>query len=97
MTGRGPVRRGTIRRGNVCRGSVLGEVSVGEMSSRGNVLEPFKDDFRIYPNTFVDIVNLVEGNISKQDIKFRKAIPIEKRVAIALVATGNWRRISKYW
>ena len=37
---RGPVHRVTIRRGTVYRGSVLGEVSVGEVSSRGNVLEP---------------------------------------------------------
>ena len=51
----------------------------------------FKEDFRIYPNTFVDIINLVEGSISKQDTAFRKAIPIEKRVAVALwrLATGD--------
>ena len=48
-----------------------------------NFRESFKEDFRIYPNTF-DIVNLVERNISKQDTKFRKAFPTEKRVAIAL-------------
>ena len=56
-----------------------------------NFLESFKEDFRIYPNTFVDIVNLVQGNISKKDKKFCKAIPAEKRVAIALrqLATGD--------
>ena len=61
-----------------------------------NFRELFKKDFRIYPNTFVDIVNLVERNISKQDTKFRKAVPIEKRVAIALrrLATGDSYRSS---
>ena len=34
-----------------------------------NFGESFKEDFRIYPNTFVDGVNLVEGNISKEDTK----------------------------
>ena len=59
-----------------------------------NFRESFKEDFRIYPNTFVDIVHLVEGNISKQDTKFRKAVPIEKRIAIALwrLATGDSHR-----
>ena len=56
-----------------------------------NFQETFKEECRIYPNTFVDIVNLVEGNISKQDKKFRKTVPIEKRVAITLwrLATGD--------
>ena len=56
-----------------------------------NFRESFKEDCRIYPNTFVDIVNLVQGNISRQDTKFRKAIHVEKRVAIALwrLATGD--------
>ena len=49
-----------------------------------NFRESLKEEFRIYPNTFVDIVNLYEGSILKQDTKFRKAVPIEKRVAIAL-------------
>ena len=49
-----------------------------------NFRKSFKEDFRIYPNTFLDNVNLIEGNTSKQDTKFRKAIPLEKRVAIAL-------------
>ena len=49
-----------------------------------NFRKSFKEDFRIYSNTFLDNVNLIEGNTSKQDTKFRKAIPLEKRVAIAL-------------
>ena len=49
-----------------------------------NFGESFKEDFRIYPNKFVDGVNLVEGNISKEDTKLYKAIAVEKRVAIAL-------------
>ena len=58
--------------------------------------ESFREDCRIYPNTLVDFVNLVEGNISKQGTKFRKAIHVENRVAKGLwpLATGH---ISKYW
>ena len=50
-----------------------------------------KEDFRTYPNTSVHIANLVEVIISKPDTKFRKVIPAEKRVGIALwrLATGN--------
>ena len=32
---------------------------------------------------FVNIVNLFERNISKQDTIFRMEIPVEKRVAVA--------------
>ena len=49
-----------------------------------NFRESFKEDSRIYPNTVVDIVNLVEGNISKQDTKYRNAIHVENRVSIVL-------------
>ena len=49
-----------------------------------NFRESFKEDFRIYPKIFVEIVNLGEGDISKEDTKFSKAIPVEKHVAIAL-------------
>ena len=34
--------------------------------------------------TFENLVNLVSPNLSKEDKKFRKFIPVQKRVAIAL-------------
>ena len=46
--------------------------------------ENHQEDFCIYRNTFVNIVNLAEGNISKQDTKFYKAVPLKECVAIAL-------------
>ena len=53
-----------------------------------NFRELVKEDFRIYPNSFVDIVDLVEGNISKQDTKFRKAIPAEN---VLQWLCGDWQ------
>ena len=49
---RGPVHRVTIRRGTVYRGYVLGEVSVGQVSSRGNVLEPWRQVRRRFLQLF---------------------------------------------
>ena len=48
--------------------------------------------------TFEYIVHLVRPFITKRDTRFRKAIPVEKRVAIALwmLAAGNsYRSIGK--
>ena len=48
--------------------------------------------------TFEKLVNLVSPNLSKEDKKFRKSIPVQKRVAIALwrLSTGNsFRTIAK--
>ena len=48
--------------------------------------------------TFEKLVNLVSPNLSKEDTKFRKSIPVQKRVAIALwgLSTGNsFRTIAK--
>ena len=33
--------------------------------------------------TFEKLVNLVSPHLSKEDTKFRKSIPVQKRVAIA--------------
>ena len=45
-------------------------------------------------DTFRDIVRVVQAALEKRDIQFRRAIPIEKRVAIALwrLSTGNLLR-----
>ena len=49
-------------------------------------------------DTFRDIVRIVQAALEKRDIQFRRAIPIEKRVAIALwrLSTGNlFRTVAK--
>ena len=53
--------------------------------------EQFRADFRMTSDTFMDIVTLVRNRLEKQDTQFREAVPIEKKVAIALwgLATGN--------
>ena len=58
----------------------------------------WKKDFRVTGRTFQEIVRIVRPRLEKRDTQFRKAIPIEKRVAIAIwrLATGNaFRTISK--
>ena len=50
------------------------------------------------PDAFMDMVSLVRNRLEKQDTRFHEAVPIEKRVAIALwrLATGNsYRSVSK--
>ena len=58
----------------------------------------WKTDFRMTGKTFEKLANLVFPNLSKEDTKFRKSIPVQKRVAIALwrLSTGNsFRTIAK--
>ena len=50
------------------------------------------------PDTFEYIVGLVSPNMSKKDTTFRKAVTVEKRVAVAIwrLSTGNsYRTASK--
>ena len=61
-----------------------------------NILNPeyekhWKMNFRVTGETFLQLINLVRARMEKRDTNFRKAIPIEKRVAIALwrLSTGN--------
>eukprot|EP00795_Rhopilema_esculentum_P003531 gene3531-2015_t len=51
----------------------------------------WKQEFRFSKRSFNDILKIVAGDMEKIDTKFRKAIPIQKRVAIALwrLSTGN--------
>lgn len=51
----------------------------------------WRENFRVNRNTFQYICGLVRQNITKQDTILRNAIPVEKRVAIALwrLSTGN--------
>lgn len=54
-------------------------------------LDGKKEDLTMTRPTFEYIVQLVRPFVAKRDTQFRKAIPVEKRMAIALwrVATGN--------
>ena len=65
-----------------------------EKRNNENFHESFKEDFRIYPTTFVSIVNLVVENISKQD-KILQDNTCRKTCCNSSEATGDWRLISK--
>ena len=64
-----------------------------------NFEQHWKSDFRMSQDTFRDIVRVVQPALEKRDTQFRRAIPIEKRVAIALwwrLSTGNlFRTVAK--
>ena len=45
--------------------------------------QQFRADFRMTPDKFMNVVTLVRNWLEKQDTRFREAVPIEKRVAIA--------------
>ena len=58
----------------------------------------WRNDFRMSRETFLLLVALVRPRLEKRDTQLRRAIPIEKRVAIALwrLATGNsFRTVAK--
>lgn len=58
----------------------------------------FKKEFRMFPDTFEEIILMVNRPMIRENTNLREAIPVEKRVAIALyrLATGNaYRTISK--
>ena len=50
----------------------------------------WKTDFRMTGKLFKKLVNLVYPNLSKEDTTFRKSIPVQKRVAIALWRLSTW-------
>ena len=56
-----------------------------------NFDEHWKNDFQMTQNTFLKIDKIVQAVIYKRDTQFRRAVTIEKRVAIALwwLSTGN--------
>ncbi|XP_066934341.1 uncharacterized protein [Clytia hemisphaerica] len=61
-------------------------------------LARWKADFRMSGSTFSKLVYLLRPALEKRDTNFRKAIPIQKRVAVALwrLANGNsFRTVSK--
>ena len=71
---------------------------IWQKRSNNSYQKYWKTDFRMTGKTFEKLVNLVSPNLSKEDTKFRKSIPVQKRVAIALwrLSTGNsFRTIAK--
>ena len=53
--------------------------------------DTWKEHFRLSRQTFLKICDLVRPELSRQDTRLRSAIPLEKRVAVALyrLATGD--------
>ena len=49
----------------------------------------WKKDFRMSGRTFEKLVNFLRGSLEKRDTHFRKAIPVKKRVAVALRRFAN--------
>ena len=60
-----------------------------EMFSNPNLAQLWKNDFRMSKETFEYICQLVGQEISREDTRLRKAIPVHKRVAIALWRFGT--------
>ncbi|XP_031557719.1 protein ANTAGONIST OF LIKE HETEROCHROMATIN PROTEIN 1-like [Actinia tenebrosa] len=62
-----------------------------ELLNNRNLDHLWREHFRVNRNTFDFICGIVGPYMSKQDTILRQAIPVEKRVAIALwrLATGN--------
>ena len=63
-----------------------------------NFKQHWRSDFRMSQDIFRDIVRVVQPALKNRDTHFRRAIPIEKRVAIALwrLSTGNtFRTVTK--
>ena len=42
------------------------------------IRQQFRADFRMTPDTFMDIVTLVRNRLEKKHTRFREAAPIEK-------------------
>ena len=59
------------------------------------IREQFRADFCMTPDTFKDIFTLVRNRLEKQDTRFRKAFPIEKRVAIAFRSSHQGQNSQK--
>ena len=47
------------------------------------IRQQFRAYSRMTLDTFMGIVTLIRNRLEKQDTRFREAVPIEKRVAIA--------------
>ena len=49
----------------------------------------WKKHFRVTRDTFDYICQLIEGDLQKEDTRLRKAVPVYKRVAVALWRLGS--------
>ena len=84
------------RRKICCRRKVAWVLERPQFWFENMVLNQYADNiwqehFRISRQTFQFVCNLVEPHLVPQDTNMRRAIPVEKRVAVALwrLATGN--------
>ena len=74
------------------------ELWFDSMLNEQNFKQHWRNDFRLSQDTFRDIVRVVQPALEKRDTQFRRGIPIEKRVAIALwrLSIGNsFRTVTK--
>ena len=60
-----------------------------EMVERAFTDKEWYDNFRVSKETFEYIVPEIENEITRKDTRMRKAIPLRKRVAIALYYLGS--------
>ena len=87
-----------IRRGRSVWAYQREELWFDSMLNDQNFEPHWRSDLRMSQDTFRDIVRVVQAALEKRDIQFRRAMPIEKRVAIALwrLWTGNlFRTVAK--
>ena len=66
----------------------------GEMLQNNYMNHLWREHFRISRQTFDFICNLVRPDLTRQDTVMRRAVSVEKRVAVALwrLATGDCYR-----
>ena len=60
-----------------------------EMYRNRNLEALWKKHFRVTRDTFDYICQLIEGDLQKEDTRLRKAVPVYKRVAVALWRLGS--------
>ena len=67
------------------------ELWFDSMLNNQNFKQHWTSDFHMSQDTFWDILRVVQPSLEKKDTQFRHAVPIKKRVAIALWrhSTGN--------
>ena len=89
-----PSRRRRIRRAKRAWCFPRNQFWFETLLSGSFVEEWWKENFRISRNTFRFIVRLVGPDLAKEDTNMRKALPVEKRIAVALwrLATGDTYR-----
>lgn len=77
-------RRQPVKRRRVAKNSGFWEDVVPKMTER-----QFKDDFRVSRKTFALILGYVSEAMTTKDTNWKTAIPVEKKLAIALAVRGS--------